>query len=169
LPGNHDVSLDPKWWQTNLDEDDDDPAEPSKALELFRAENTNGHLLEEGTRTFRLSGNRAFTIYASPYTPEFNGCPMLYAAVREAKPMVHCFGHLHEGYGVQDVSWSSGTDGEDGSGADEMAGAVRKNSEETMLAGAVGHTLLVNAAIMIHGEEENNRPWLVNLGLGGTE
>jgi len=222
LPGNHDVSLDPKWWQTNLDEDDDDPTEPSKALELFRAENTNGlHFLEEGTHIFTLSGNRTFTIYASPYTPEFNGyafaygpdenrfglsakesipadvdiimthgppllpssvyeldinregqhcgCLMLYAAVREAKPKVHCFGHIHEGYGVQDVLWSSGTDGKDDSGADEMVRAVCKNSEETVLAGAVGHTLLVNAAIMNHGEEENNRPWLVNLDLRRTE
>ena len=64
---------------------------------------------------------------------------MLYAAVREAKPKVHRFGHIHEGYGVQDVSWISGTNGEEGSGADEMVGAVRKNSEETVLAGAVGH------------------------------
>ncbi|KAK1752824.1 hypothetical protein QBC47DRAFT_305494, partial [Echria macrotheca] len=179
------------------------------------------YFLEEGTHTFTLSGNQTFTIYASPYTPEFNGyafaygpdenrfglsakesipanvdtychthgpplilssvyeldinregqhcgCPMLYVAVREAKPMVHYFGHIHEGYGVQEVSWSSGTDGEDDFGADQMVGAVRKGSEETVLAGAVGHTLLVNAAIMNHGEE-NNRPWLVNLDLGRTE
>jgi len=37
--------------------------------------------LEEGTQKFTLRDGRTFTIYASPYTPEFNG------------------------YGVQEVVW----------------------------------------------------------------
>jgi len=32
---------------------------------------------------------------------EHCGCPMLYEAVKTAKPRVHCFGHIHEGYRVQ--------------------------------------------------------------------
>lgn len=205
------MSLDPKWWQANLDEDDDDPEEPSKALELFEEERNNGlHFLQEGTHKFTLSGNRTFTIYASPYTPEFNGyaftyepgedpfgpganesipsgvdivmthgppllpspnyqldtnrdgkhcgCPMLWEAVRQVKPKVHCFGHLHEGYGVQEVSWASSST--------EEVGTVCRDSEGAVVVDSVGRTLLVNAAIMNHGEEDNNKPWLVKLDLG---
>ena len=35
IPGNHDVSLDPKWWAENLIEGEDDPLEADKARELF--------------------------------------------------------------------------------------------------------------------------------------
>ncbi|KAK0710671.1 Metallo-dependent phosphatase-like protein [Lasiosphaeris hirsuta] len=59
IAGNHDVSLDPKWWAVNLDEDDG-PDEPTKPRELY-------------------SMNRHFTVYASPYTPEFNGYAWSYA------------------------------------------------------------------------------------------
>ncbi|KAK0717545.1 Metallo-dependent phosphatase-like protein [Lasiosphaeria miniovina] len=125
-----DVSLDRKWWQDNLIEEEDDPEEPAQAL----------------------ADGRTFTIYASPYAPEFNGyvfaygpdedrfgpgaehpisegvdivmthgspllpsqdyvldvnrqgnhcgCPILYDAIYQARPKLHCFGHIHEGYGV---------------------------------------------------------------------
>jgi hypothetical protein len=203
------VSLDPKWWQANLVEEEDDPEELAKALGLFEAENVNGlHLLEEGTHTFTLSDNRTFTIYASPYTPEFNGyafpydpeenrfgpgaehpipshgvdivmthglpllpshvagyeldingdgkhcgCPMLYKAVRQAKPRVHCFGHLHEGYGMQDVAWDT-----------ERVSEVSRDSKKPYV-WKDGRTAFVNAAVMNHGEEKNS-PWAVSLDLG---
>ncbi|KAK0657999.1 Metallo-dependent phosphatase-like protein [Cercophora newfieldiana] len=215
IAGNHDVSLDPKWWEANLDVDDDDPQEPAKALELFAAERTNGlYFLEEGTHTFTLSENRTFTVYASPYTPEFNGyafayqpgedrfgpgakepippgvdivmthgppllpshqyqldtnrdgmhcgCPMLYAAIRRVKPRIHCFGHIHEGYGVQGVSWGPVTDVvEELVSRDPGKAVVVEGSEDR------GRTVLINAAIMNHGEEANNKPWVVSLDLGG--
>jgi hypothetical protein len=33
------------------------------------------------------------------------GCPELFAAVARARPRVHCFGHIHEGWGAKKVVW----------------------------------------------------------------
>ncbi|KAI1264768.1 Metallo-dependent phosphatase-like protein [Xylariaceae sp. FL1019] len=72
IAGNHDVSLDPAWWDYSLDKHDD-PDEPIYARALFTEEKDKGiHLLDEGTHTFRLRNGTSFTIYCSPYTPEFN-------------------------------------------------------------------------------------------------
>ncbi|KAK3328609.1 Metallo-dependent phosphatase-like protein [Cercophora scortea] len=158
IPGNHDLSLDPKWWAANLipgTDDDMDPLEPQKAHRLFADAKRDHviHLLDEGTHTFTLAdGRRSFTLYASPYTPDFGGfafaypphedrfsaaggaanpipsgvdivmthgpplpisdrwqldigaggehcgCPKLWRAIERAKPVMHCFGHIHEGY-----------------------------------------------------------------------
>ncbi|KAM7203252.1 Metallo-dependent phosphatase-like protein [Rhypophila sp. PSN 637] len=161
IPGNHDVSLDPEWWASNLIEDEHDPEESNKALQLFEdaKQETNGRfvLLSEGLHKFELDGGKSFTIYASPYSPEFGGyafsyppeedrfrekipdgvdilmthgppsfsntegttsykldlgrhgehcgCEKLARAVEKTKPLIHCFGHIHEGYGVQRVKW----------------------------------------------------------------
>jgi len=34
------------------------------------------------------------------------GCSHLWQAIQGAKPFLHCFGHIHEGYGAQDLAWS---------------------------------------------------------------
>lgn len=203
IPGNHDVSLDPTWWAKNLDvEDDDDPEEPQKALALFtEAKSAGVILLHEGLHRFSLRDGRSFTIYASPYTPEFNGyafaydpekprfssgsipedidivmthgppqaplegyrldvsrdghcgCPALWKAVSYATPRLHCFGHIHDGYGAQIVKWNN-------------SGPLLKevNAKENKVSvPARGQTLLLNAAIMTHGETDNNAPWVVEL------
>lgn len=31
------------------------------------------------------------------------GCEHLLRAVRRAKPLMHCFGHIHEGYGIEEI------------------------------------------------------------------
>lgn len=33
------------------------------------------------------------------------GCPDLFAAVADVKPQLHCFGHIHEGWGAKLVTW----------------------------------------------------------------
>lgn len=33
------------------------------------------------------------------------GCPQLFRAIAEAKPLLHCFGHIHEGWGSKLVTW----------------------------------------------------------------
>ena len=33
------------------------------------------------------------------------GCPDLFAAVARARPQLHCFGHVHEGWGAKLVTW----------------------------------------------------------------
>jgi hypothetical protein len=38
------------------------------------------------------------------------GCPDLFAAVATARPLVHCFGHIHEGWGAKKVTWRDDDD-----------------------------------------------------------
>ncbi|KAK7966190.1 uncharacterized protein PG986_000467 [Apiospora aurea] len=33
------------------------------------------------------------------------GCPQLYAAVAQSRPLIHCFGHIHEAWGAKFVQW----------------------------------------------------------------
>ena len=39
------------------------------------------------------------------YGRERAGCPDLFAAIAKSKPRVHCFGHIHEGWGATLVKW----------------------------------------------------------------
>lgn len=39
------------------------------------------------------------------YGRERAGCPHLFAAVARARPRIHCFGHIHEGWGARLVAW----------------------------------------------------------------
>ncbi|GAD94579.1 predicted protein [Paecilomyces variotii No. 5] len=33
------------------------------------------------------------------------GCPRLFGAIARARPRLHCFGHIHEGWGAKQVAW----------------------------------------------------------------
>ncbi|KAK9419439.1 putative Calcineurin-like phosphoesterase domain-containing protein [Seiridium unicorne] len=33
------------------------------------------------------------------------GCPQLFSAIAKTKPLLHCFGHIHEGWGAKLVTW----------------------------------------------------------------
>ena len=35
------------------------------------------------------------------------GCPDLFKAIARARPRLHCFGHIHEGWGAKFVAWKS--------------------------------------------------------------
>ncbi|KAI1657006.1 Metallo-dependent phosphatase [Daldinia decipiens] len=37
------------------------------------------------------------------------GCPQLFGAVARARPKLHCFGHIHEGWGAKLVTWREKT------------------------------------------------------------
>lgn len=39
------------------------------------------------------------------YGRERAGCPDLFAAIARARPLLHCFGHIHEGWGAKLVAW----------------------------------------------------------------
>lgn len=204
IAGNHDVSLDAKWWAENLIEDEDDPDEPIQARALFdQAKGSGVHMLDEGTHKFSLKDGRSFTIFASPYTPEFGGyafaygqdddhfntgsstiskadivmthgpprpsaddsgytldlghdgqhcgCPKLYQAISRTKPALHCFGHIHEGYGAQML----GAEG----GFKEVVKA------DVLKAAGDDTTLLVNAAIQTPEGTPNNGMWVVDVML----
>lgn len=211
IPGNHDVSLDPAWWANNLD-DDDDPAEPERARELFASFASKGvRLLEEGTHKISLQDGRSLTLYASPYTPEFNGyafaytqeedrfnagacsvpenadivithgpplvpttnyrldlgrnddhcgCSKLWTAIQRTQPRLHCFGHIHEGYGSQAVRWGK----PDGVAIEDVSVTSDVGQTFSVAQTTEGTTLLLNAAIMSHGGG-NNKPWVVEMAL----
>ncbi|KHN94050.1 Ser/Thr protein phosphatase family protein [Metarhizium album ARSEF 1941] len=75
IPGNHDVSLDPEWWDENLDSDDDKD-EPVRARALFTLDEYTRcgvRFLDEGTHEIALHDGRSFKVYASQYTPAFSG------------------------------------------------------------------------------------------------
>lgn len=236
IAGNHDVSLDTAWWRDNLIEDEDDPEEPLKALELFQSQDNieaGIHYLQEGVHKFTLKSGATFTIYASPYTPEFNGyafpyardedrfnpvdkvapgiksttvtsipegvdivmthgppsleepsyaldidregehcgCAHLFRAIERTRPRLHCFGHLHEGRGIQVMSWTK----KGGERLETLADSRYLHSKDNVIdvsnssALIVGplarldQTLLVNAVQPHQGEE--HQPWVVDLDL----
>ena len=87
--------------------------------------------LDEGSHRFILRNGALLTVYASPYTPSLAdwgfqyppahghdlgimdctdskqraGCSDLFGAVARARPRLHCFGHIHEGWGAKMVTW----------------------------------------------------------------
>jgi hypothetical protein len=78
ITGNHDLELGKTWVRKNL-EDEEDLQDHKKCVENFAAQDQHGvHYLTEGTYRFDLQDGRRFTIYASPYTPEFNGYTFAY-------------------------------------------------------------------------------------------
>ncbi|KAG6013370.1 hypothetical protein E4U43_007328 [Claviceps pusilla] len=112
------------------------------------------------------------------------GCPALFAAVARQQPLMHCFGHVHGGWGAKVVAWkapasdspSHFTDidheqsvligslararGDPGA---ELGSGVRETSHcggEDEVVGQ-GKTLFVNASIT--GDEGSQLPWVVDL------
>jgi len=229
IAGNHDRSLDGEYWKSHYWEDED-PGEHSKALRLMTgplAAQAGVTYLEEGTYSFTLKNGAIFTVYASPYTPEFcdwafpykrnedrfteadqvadgvtsiarrpipdfpnvdivmthgppknimdecaqgnKGCDNLLRALRRARPRMHCFGHIHEGYGAQFVAWPS-HENSDGGGQVRAAFNIMYDllnpPEATRCSVKFGEkTLMVNAAIMTGKNEPDNAQWLVDIDL----
>jgi hypothetical protein len=115
------------------------------------------------------------------YTGEHVGCEHLLRAARRCKPRLHCFGHIHEGWGAQRVTWKGGED-LDVKAEDhiEESEDIQVNMEDAVESRAVGldvssecatpldfgkDTLMVNASIMTVTYKPWNSPWLVDLDL----
>lgn len=79
IAGNHDLSLDKEYWRSHNGNQmnpfgDTDPEEHNRAIQIMTgdlAKEAGVTYLVEGTQTFALSNGTKFTIYTSPYTPEF--------------------------------------------------------------------------------------------------
>ncbi|KAJ5455385.1 hypothetical protein N7475_010506 [Penicillium sp. IBT 31633x] len=184
--------------------------------------------LDEGIHHFTLSTGASFTLYASPYQPEFYnwafayprsqdrynpapqspqpqnpipdypaidillthgppagildqvppdlnvGCEYLLRAARRARPRVHLFGHIHEGWGAQRGAWDDAVEGgvrleSVSTDAEEMLenrGAfcdVSAGAERPLRVGE--ETLFVNASVNTVAYEARNAPWVVDLEL----
>lgn len=237
IAGNHDLSLDKKWWAEN-EEDSDSPDEPdnfvhAKAVEMWTgdmAKKAGVTYLEEGLNTFTLRSGAKFTIYTSPYQPEFCnwafaynsfedrfnppdkvntehgfkciaenpipdfpgvdivmthgppkdildwtahgtvGCHNLIRAVSRARPLLYCFGHIHEAHGAKVVKWKDDRN-EMGSEAVESEADVQNSyPENSKFSVKLGReTLMVNAAVMNVHYRPTNPPWLIDLDLPNTD
>ena len=123
------------------------------------------------------------------------GCEHLRRAVERARPRMHVFGHIHEGWGAERVDWTKGTAewvaqefeghrsnsegtknvvergwiGFDGSG-EEGERKVDHSARADAKSGEGSlrwgeETLFVNAAIMTVHYRPMNPPWIVDLNL----
>ncbi|KAI8934747.1 hypothetical protein NX059_008435 [Plenodomus lindquistii] len=112
---------------------------------------------------------------------EHVGCEHLLRASRRCRPKLHCFGHIHEGWGAQLVSWSeseelgASTEGQiqktlnvpiDAENmADDRAASIDISSNGYLASMPGKDTLMVNAAIMTVSYKPWNGPWVVDLDL----
>lgn len=125
------------------------------------------------------------------YSGERVGCPHLLRASMTVKPLIHCFGHIHEGWGAERVTWSDTvedaiktshtiSDWKNGawkSGIQKTerydldlttaqrdhAVLISSDTKGPIIRGS--HTLMVNAAIMDVEYKPLNAPVLVEIGL----
>ncbi|KAJ5920308.1 hypothetical protein N7516_011166 [Penicillium verrucosum] len=107
--------------------------------------------------------------------PDMNvGCEHLLRAARRAKPRLHLFGHIHEGWGAQRGVWDD--EAGDGIKLEDVPTDVEEMLENRgafydVSAGAerplrVGEeTLFVNGSIMTVNYQARNAPWVVDLEL----
>lgn len=109
------------------------------------------------------------------------GCDHLLRAVQRAQPLLHCFGHIHEGWGALRMDWASSTcvgipvDKKEvrerrcayvnGGGSSSTAKAGRQDTAGQGALEKGRETLFVNASIMDASYRPVNAPWLVDLDL----
>lgn len=98
------------------------------------------------------------------------GCANLLRAVSRARPLMHCFGHIHEGHGSHIVTWKPDGSLKDPSAATpfetEQVNEYPYTNEWAIKRGK--QTLMVNAAIMRNtakGMRPDHNPIIVELGL----
>lgn len=100
------------------------------------------------------------------------GCRNLARAVKRVRPIMHCFGHIHEGYGHKVVHWSKQK------GALDSCVNTLKEASTITVTQVHGEcssreyalyrgesTLMVNAAIQTGSSEWRNAPFLVEVPL----
>lgn len=117
------------------------------------------------------------------------GCADLLRAAWWARPQVHCFGHIHEGWGAQRVEWKDAKEGKEekmlaGGKVLKRVEDVETEREDLVIEGAAcvdvckggkwevergRQTLMVNASIMNVRYDPLNAPWLVDVELEKAE
>lgn len=254
IAGNHDMTLDEDYYHKHGhkmvhriaqarsgNKEPEPPADLARIRELYCGEEAKRAgivYLEEGVRSFTLRNGARFTIYTSPYQPEFCnmafgyprsvdrfnppgagveavfgpampaaeaglapdnpvpsfpgvdimlthgppkgimdevagsgavGCTHLNHAATRARPRLHCFGHIHEGYGARRVYWPLGVTRPIAQDKEvEMQNRhayvdVSRDGERPLKYGE--ETLFVNAAIMTKSYVPTNAPWVVDIEL----
>ena len=125
-----------------------------------------------------------------PFSNSDAGCEHLFAAVHAAKPMIHCFGHIHEGWGAYLARWKedSGQPATRELAVDETASKTLQNLDSLSSSAAASElvkqrgvrvdltqgddrlvkgdqTLFVNAAIMDVQYDPVQLPWIIDVDL----
>ena len=239
IAGNHDLTLDTEYRQKKLTVEEDKESQ-NEAREIWtgdEARAAGATYLDEGLYQFTLKSGAHFSIYASPYTPEFCnwgfpysrkedrfnpvgcddvgpnikniasnpvpdhprvdilmthgppkryldmtfdrvnvGCQSLLVALKRSKPRLHCFGHIHEGWGAKILEWSQDADAQEKVVFSQKSRSppangqyrsehldIRQGSQTAVEHGK--QTLLVNAAIMNMKYAPVNSPWIVDMDL----
>lgn len=108
------------------------------------------------------------------WCPQGNvGCENLLRAIRRVKPIVHCFGHIHEGNDIEVIDWRNPVTDKPPPRRNE---AIHRHFEEEATENPYpepyvwryrhgDRTLAVNAAIMTGDYKPENAPWLISLDL----
>lgn len=97
------------------------------------------------------------------WCPQGNvGCENILQAIRRVKPMMHCFGHIHEGNGAQVLDWTVPAEVT----SPDQDQIKNPYPEHFAWENADGErTLAVNAAIMTGDNKPDNAPWIISLDL----
>ena len=100
------------------------------------------------------------------------GCENVLQAIRRVKPMMHCFGHIHESNGFEIIDWKKATTYSPPTRKNEALHRYFEDPPENPypepFMWKYGHgdrTLAVNAAIMTGDNKPEQAPWLVSLNL----
>ncbi|MCJ1371218.1 hypothetical protein MMC20_002433 [Loxospora ochrophaea] len=104
------------------------------------------------------------------------GCENILQAIRRVKPMMHCFGHVHESNGMRAIDWDKSATADIPAQRNETVYTpFQENQIENPYPqpfrwnGARGNqTLAVNAAIMTGDNKPEQAPWLISLDLPCT-
>ncbi|KAK4547944.1 hypothetical protein LTR36_010663 [Oleoguttula mirabilis] len=197
IAGNHDISLDGEYWRAHL-EDDDEPKEHDQVVAIMtgplalKANTTTFTIFvspyqpecgewafgyQRGERIWQIPEGVDIVVTHGPpkgildfARNETVGCEALFQAVERSRPLMHCFGHIHEGYGTENRVWEERND----EAAERCTASVSKAGVEDVVEDTVTlvrgkSTLTVNAAIMDEHNKPANAPWLVELPLRGSK
>jgi predicted phosphodiesterase len=135
---------------------------------------TSASLIPEGVDIIMTHGPPRYILDRNA-NGDSTGCDHLRRAIARTKPRLHCFGHIHDGYGAHRIDWeSSNVTGNEDEHIEllphEFVGRnqARKKGFANLppasadaLAG--NQTLMVNAAIVDTNMEATNAPWRVEL------
>jgi hypothetical protein len=111
------------------------------------------------------------------------GCEHLLRAARRCRPRLHCFGHIHEGWGAERVRWKEGEEVDSQWEKHVENKELVEVDEEKMMEGRAAfvdvsedcksgkplecgrETLMINASIMTVTNKPWQGPWVVDLDL----
>lgn len=109
-----------------------------------------------------------YGILDSTWQDEQVGCENLRHAVQRCRPRLHCFGHIHEGWGAEKRNWSKQTtekiEVDHGRNLAQRSSYLDLSDSGSELRFGE-ETVFVNAAIMNKSYRPRNAPWIVDLDL----